>query len=84
MGDEMLYIPEFRDELFESGRNLFDAKEEYLNKNWLTQGIVEEIENQFPTGNEIDATNRNQRDYEAYLRKIALLFPVGRRFASFK
>jgi hypothetical protein len=52
---EILYIPEFRDELFESGLNLFDANEgEYLKKNWLTQGIVEEIENQFPTaGNKI-------------------------------
>jgi hypothetical protein len=68
MAEEMLYIPEFRDELFESGRDLFAVKEEYLKKNWLTQGIVEEIENQFPTGNEIDATNRNQRDYAAYLR----------------
>jgi hypothetical protein len=29
MDEEMLYIPEFRDdELFESGLNLFDAKEQ--------------------------------------------------------
>jgi hypothetical protein len=32
MAEEMLYIPEFRDELFESGLNLFDAKEEYLTR----------------------------------------------------
>jgi hypothetical protein len=31
--EEMLYIPEFRDELFESG--VFDANEVYLKKNWL-------------------------------------------------
>jgi hypothetical protein len=41
MAKEILYIPEFRDELFESGLNLFDDKEEDLKKNWLTQGIVE-------------------------------------------
>jgi hypothetical protein len=45
---------------------------------------VEEIENQFPIGNEIDATNRNQIDYVVYLPKLAILFPVGRQFASFK
>ena len=35
MVEEMLYIPEFRDELFESGLNLFDANEVYLKKHWL-------------------------------------------------
>jgi hypothetical protein len=28
--------------------------------------------------------NHNQQDYEGYLWKIAILFPVGRWFASFK
>jgi hypothetical protein len=32
MAEEMLYILEFRDEVFESGLNLFDAKEEYSKK----------------------------------------------------
>jgi hypothetical protein len=40
---------------------------------------VEEIEKQFPTGgSKIDAMNHNQQDYEGYLWKIAILFPVGR------
>jgi hypothetical protein len=78
MAEEMMYIPQFRDELFESGLNLYVANEGYLKKNWLTPGIVEEIEKQFPIGSEIDATDRNQRDYEGYLWKIAILFPVGR------
>jgi hypothetical protein len=29
-------------------------------------------------------TDRNEQEYEVYLRKIAILFPVGRHFASFK
>jgi hypothetical protein len=41
MSEEMLYIPEFRDELLGSGLNLFVAKEEYLKKKWLIPGIVE-------------------------------------------
>jgi hypothetical protein len=79
-----LYIPDFRDEILDSGRSLFDVKEEYLQLDWLTPGLVDEIEQQFPVSIEIDATNRNQRDYDAYLTKIAVLFPIGRRFASFK
>jgi hypothetical protein len=34
--------------------------------------------------NEIDSTNHNQPDYDLYLRKIAILFPPDRKFASFK
>jgi hypothetical protein len=42
------YIPEFRDELFESGINLYVAEVECLKKNWLIPGIVKEIEKIVP------------------------------------
>ena len=61
-----------------------DANKEFLNVDWLTPGLVEEIEQQFPVANEIDPSNRNQCDYDLYLTKIAILFPPGRKFASFK
>ena len=68
----------------ESGRNLADANKEVLNVDWLTPGLVEEIEQQFPVANEIDSTNPNQPGNDFYLTKIAIIFPLGRKFASFK
>jgi hypothetical protein len=70
------FSPWWRSELFGSGCNLFVAKEEYLRMNWLRRtpaGIMEEI----------DSTDYNQQNYDVCLRKIAILFPVGRQFARF-
>jgi hypothetical protein len=55
----VLYIPDFRDEILDSERDLCAAMEEYLQLDWSTPGLVEEIEQQFPVSIEIDATNRN-------------------------
>jgi hypothetical protein len=50
--------------------------------NWLTPSLVEDIEQQFPAANEIDAPNHNQHDYDTSFMKIAILFPPGRNFAG--
>jgi hypothetical protein len=39
-----------------------DPKASNLNLDWLTSGLVEDIEQQLPVSPEIDGTNHNQRD----------------------
>jgi hypothetical protein len=57
---------------------------ELLQKDWLTPGLIHEIETLFPIPSEINSDDDNKRDSIALQRKIALLFPCGRLFASFK
>jgi hypothetical protein len=55
-----------------------------LQKDWLTSGLVHEIETLSPNSSEINSDDGNRRDSIAFQRKIALLFPLKRMFVSFK
>jgi hypothetical protein len=80
-----LYIPDFVQEEYSlSGKTLDEQNTQLLQKDWLTPGLIHEIETLFPNPSEINSDDDNRRDPIAFQRKIALLFPCGRIFVSFK
>jgi hypothetical protein len=79
-----IYIPKFLEEYSLSEKSLDQQKKELLQKDWLTSGLIGEIEALFPCRSEIKSDNDNKRDPRAFQHKIAQLFPSGRIFASFK
>jgi hypothetical protein len=79
-----LYIPDFVQEYSLSGQTLDEQNTQLLQKDRLTPGLIHEIETLFPNPSEINSDDDNRRDSNAFQRKIALLFPCGRIFASFK
>jgi hypothetical protein len=79
-----LYIPDFVQEYNLSGKTLNEQNTQLLQKDWLTPGLIHEIETFFPTPSEINSDDDNRRDSVAFQRKISLRFPCGRMFASFK
>lgn len=52
--------------------------------NWITDGLLKEIQSLFPTSDEIDSADNNKRDLNAFKVKAAKLFSVGRIFASYR
>ena len=79
-----IYIPNFLEEYILSEQSFEQQKKELLQKDWLTTGLIGEIESLFPSRSEIKNDNDNKRDPRAFQHKIAQLFPSGRIFASFK
>jgi hypothetical protein len=81
-----LYIPVFVQKCSLSGKTLpvDEQNTELLQKDWLTPGLIHEIETLFPNPSEINSENDNKCDSIAFQCKIALLFPCRRLFASFK
>ena len=79
-----LYIPQFVLDCNISGKSPAKQNTELLQKDWLTPGLIHEIEALFPNASEINSDDDNKRDSLAFQSKIALLFPCGRLFASFK
>ncbi len=79
-----IFIPEFLPEYSLSSLTLDEQNTQLLQKDWLTTGLVEEIEALFPSSSKIKANDDNKRDPTAFQHKIAKLFPPGRIFASFK
>lgn len=65
-------------------KELLNVAESLKDCNWVTDGLSAEIQALFPTKNEIDANNNNQRDLDAFKLKAAKIFPVGRVFASYR
>jgi hypothetical protein len=55
-----------------------------LQKDWLTSGLIGEIESLFPSHSKIKDDDDNKGDPHAFQHKIAQLFPSGHIFASFK
>jgi hypothetical protein len=54
-------------------------------KDWLGPGLIHESKTLFPNPSGINSDDNKKRDSIAFQRnKIALLFPCGRMFASFK
>ena len=79
-----LYIPDFVEAYKLSSTSLAKQKTELSPKDWLTPGLIEEIEVAFPTCTEINPAEDIEHDSTVFQQKIAKLFPSGRMFASFK
>jgi hypothetical protein len=80
-----IYVPTFLlQEYSLSEQSLEQQKNELLQKDWLTTGLIGEFESLFPSHSEIKIDDDNKRDHHAFQHKIAQLFPSGCIFASFK
>jgi hypothetical protein len=79
-----IYIPDFLALYIISPLSWALQNKELLKEDWLTPGLLSEIEALAPSPTEIEADQDNRRDPSAFQNKIAKLFPVGRIFASFK
>jgi hypothetical protein len=79
-----IYVPNFLQEYSLSEQSLERQNNELLQKDWLTAGLIGEIESLFPTHSEINHDDDNKRDPHAFQQhKIAQLFASGCIFASF-
>jgi hypothetical protein len=78
-------IPEFRDmfmnQLAEGMEDPKTLSKNMLKRDWLTPDLRLEIQSLFPEAHEKD--DSGLRNHESYERKISILFPPGRVFASF-
>jgi hypothetical protein len=79
-----IYVPEFLPTYCLSTLSFVEQNKELLVQDWLTPGLIAEIDALSPCTFEIDNTQDNKRDATAFQSKIAKIFPVGRVFASFK
>ena len=79
-----IYVPNFLQEYHLSEQSLEQQKIDLLQKDWLTYGLIHEIELLFPTQSEIKINDDNKCDTNAFQHKISQLFAPGRIFASFK
>jgi hypothetical protein len=70
-----LYIPDFVQEYSLSGKTLDKQNTQLLQKDWLTPGLIHEIETLFPNPSEINSDDDKRRDSVAFQRKISLLIP---------
>ena len=59
-GAPTLYIPDFLEAYHRSDRPVAELNEELLCKDWLTDGLVDEIESFFPIQSEINRTDDNK------------------------
>jgi hypothetical protein len=57
----------------DSAKTQDEHNSELLQKDWLTSGLIHEIETLFPNPSEINTDDDNKRDSLAFQRKIALL-----------
>jgi len=76
-----MYRPPFLDEVMDSDRHIDDKNSDLLRRDWLTNDLVEEIENCFPHPTDIGGGGINK---EMFKIKIERLFMKGREFASYK
>jgi hypothetical protein len=80
-----IYVPNFLQEYSISEESLEQQNTELLQKDWLTAGLVGEIESLFPAiRSEIKNDDDNKHDPHAFQHKIAQLFAPGHIFASYK
>jgi hypothetical protein len=79
-----IYIPDFLPEYGLSEKSVEDQKNKLIRKDWLTFGLIQEIESWLTTRSDINVDEDNKRDPAAFQQKIAQLFPPGRIFSSFK
>jgi len=76
-----MYRPPFLDKVMDSDRHIDDKNSDLLRRDWLTDDLVEEIENCFPHPTDTGSVGINK---ESFKIKIERLFMKGREFASYK
>ena len=84
--DPDVYAPDWYITLAVSGKELSVINTEYKKRNWITAGLLSEIETLYPTGSEGTANRINKscsRDLDAFQVKCTPNFPVGRVFMSY-
>jgi hypothetical protein len=67
-----IYIPDFLEEYSFSELSLEQQKNELLQKDWFSSGIIREIELLFPARSEVNVDNDNKRDANAFQQNISL------------
>jgi hypothetical protein len=83
MADLPLYIPDWLETELGTGDSLSVIRERVEGKNWLTQGLIDEIAAGFPNSGDI-AVGTGSRDKACFEDHCQKLFPPGRIFASNK
>ena len=84
--DPDVYAPDWYITLAVSGKEPLVINAEYKKRNWITAGLLSEIETLYPTGSEITTntiTKSCSRDLDAFQVKCTKMFPVGRVFMSY-
>ena len=77
-----LYIPTFREELLNQTDLSHDSiHDEFQKRNWLTSGLIKEVEALYPTKDHINSSN-GERDKAIFEENCNKLFALGRKFAS--
>ena len=84
VSEHNMYIPSFTLDL---AQNLSEdeykkIKEDWSQRNWLTPGLLKELEESYPAPHHIDKNNANKRDKEAFEECMSKVFYEGRKFAS--
>ena len=81
--EPVLYIPDFVEEYFDVTKYPpLETKKVPAAKQWVADGLMSEVADCFPSSASINHYNYNERDCNLFAEKGALLFPVGRIFAS--
>jgi hypothetical protein len=83
MADHPIYIPDWLDAELTSLDPYPMIRERIEVKNWLTHGLIEEIQEAFPTAGDLEV-GTGVRNKEVFADKCTQLFPPGRVFASNK
>jgi len=77
--EPVVYIPDFVEEYFDVTKySPFETKKVLSAKQWVTDGLMKEVADCFPSSASINQYNDNERDRDLFAEKAALLFPVGR------
>ena len=80
-----LYCPEFIPNLYDTNKfPVNETKNVLSKKNWITLELRNEVLKLFPTKEDIDVSDGNRRDRDAFARNASRLFPIDRIFYSHK
>eukprot|EP00957_Ditylum_brightwellii_P062725 4760242-Ditylum_brightwellii.AAC.1 len=78
-------ITDFGEECFDVRKYpSLETKKVLAAKQCVTDGLMSEVADCIPSSASINQYNDNERDHDLFSEKAALLFPVGRIFASSK
>eukprot|EP00957_Ditylum_brightwellii_P030159 2282529-Ditylum_brightwellii.AAC.1 len=74
--EPIVYIPNFVEECFDVTKySPFETKKVLAAKQWMTDGLMKEVAESFPSSASINQYNDNERDRNLIAEKAALLFP---------
>eukprot|EP00957_Ditylum_brightwellii_P168130 12799112-Ditylum_brightwellii.AAC.1 len=80
--ESVLYILDFVNECYDVLKySPYEMKKALASKHWVTDGLMSEISDCFPSMGSINQSKDNERDRDVFAEKAVILFPVGRIFA---